>query len=642
MNPVAGATRRELNYVTDPFLRRRFLTREVLVGQVAIGGPNPIRLQSMTIADTMDTDATVAEAIALYRAGAEIVRITAPGPADAENLANIKKRLVDEGSDFPLVADIHFAPRAALIAVEHVEKVRINPGNYADRKKFQVREYSDAQYADELGRVRESFLPLVRRAREIGRALRIGTNHGSLSDRIMNRFGDTPEGMVESALEFIWICRDEDFHDIVVSMKASNPRVMVHAYRMLVARFRAEGLDYPLHLGVTEAGDGVDGRMKSAVGIGALLEDGIGDTIRVSLTEDAIHELPAAERIARPYNRAIAPSKVGPGDSALIGAYVSGVSCFDYRRVATNPVNWSELTVGGETRPALFLGLAPSEIARAPALNARGADAFLVARPDSHTSGTTENDVWLLAGSERLSWTVPVPDLPSRGVLCLRADHADFGLHALAPQLAKSQGLILTLDPGSIQEGQLLQDYRRLVARLMHMIDDGVLQALPPLLLRASYQNAEEALYRGSIEVGGLLIDGIGDAIMITVPDQPVTEALQFGLDLLQSVRLRLSKTEFISCPSCGRTLFDLQTTTARIKERTAHLKGVKIAVMGCIVNGPGEMADADFGYVGAGPGKIHLYHGKDLIKANIPTSEAVDELIGLIRDHGLWSDPSD
>lgn len=641
---MPGLTRQQLNYVSDPFSRCRFPTREVMVGDVGIGGSNPIRLQSMTIADTMDTEATVAEAIALFRAGAEIVRITAPGPADAENLANIKRRLVDEGFDFPLVADIHFAPKAALIAVEHVEKVRINPGNYADRKKFQVREYSDDQYADELGRVRESFLPLVRRARELRRVLRIGTNHGSLSDRIMNRFGDTPEGMVESALEFIRICRDEDFHDIVVSMKASNPRVMVQAYRMLVARFRAEGLDYPLHLGVTEAGDGVDGRMKSAVGIGALLEDGIGDTIRVSLTEDAIYELPAAERIARPYQGAATQPETTTAESVLIQSYQNAVSCFDYRRLATGSVRWNELALGGQARPALFLTLAPSETASASALVARGADAFLVAPPefDANTTLPDGDDVHLLAGSERLAWTDGASGLPSRGVLTLRADQADFGLTAMAPQLSQANRLILTLDPRSIQEGRLLHDYRRLVAQLARLVREGLLQEMPPLLLRASYENPEEALYRGAIEIGGLLIDGIGDAVLITVPGQPAAEALQFGLDLLQSVRLRLSKTEFISCPSCGRTLFDLQTTTARIKERTAHLKGVKIAVMGCIVNGPGEMADADFGYVGAGPGKIHLYHGKDLVKANIPTSEAVDELIGLIRDHGLWSDPSD
>jgi (E)-4-hydroxy-3-methylbut-2-enyl-diphosphate synthase len=734
----------------SPFEYRRFASRAVQIGGVGVGGANPIRLQSMTIADTMDTAATVREAIELFEAGSEIVRITAPGPKDAENLRHIKRALLDRGYDFPLVADIHFSPKAALIAVEYVEKVRINPGNFADKKKFKTIEYTDAEYEDELGRVRETFRPLVLRAKELGRAMRIGTNHGSLSDRVMNRFGDTPLGMVESALEFIRFAREEDFHNIVVSMKASNPQVMVQAYRLLIERFYLEGFDYPLHLGVTEAGDGQDGRIKSAVGIGSLLDDGLGDTIRVSLTEDAVHEIPAARRIAAPYNlRATgdpvrirvrdaeaadanqpASDESGGGDSLpgiadLAERFRETVNPYVYTRFLSEAVQAGTAYLGSKHQHRILLPVAP-QTNETPAAFAdrlreyrkQGADAFVVperfwpwiqtaagelddpelrfiydcATIDANESdGTNAADDPATArtamaahpATAGLRFTIDVlqsagPDARSHAVQAMQsalkaiakrpravcvhlrlASLADipalYDLFQASPEQEPTTGdprLVFSIDC----PGENTRANRALIAVLADLHKNSGRQ-LPPIVLKPgadSSDDLEGVLYRSAIHAGGLFLDGIGDALLLPVPRDPAGEKhaeggvsattsedlLKLSLDLLQGVRLRLSKTEFISCPSCGRTLFDLQTTTARIKAKTGHLKGVKIAVMGCIVNGPGEMADADFGYVGAAPGHIHLYKGKEIIKPNIPSNIADAELVNLLKENGVWREP--
>ncbi|MCR9144411.1 MAG: (E)-4-hydroxy-3-methylbut-2-enyl-diphosphate synthase [bacterium] len=749
--PSANTTDRPAGryLAASPFQYRRFASREVRIGDVGVGGANPIRLQSMTISDTMDTEATVAEAIELYNAGSEIVRITAPGPKDAENLRHIKQALLDRGYDFPLVADIHFSPKAALIAVEYVEKVRINPGNFADKKKFKIIEYSDAEYEDELGRVRETFRPLLLRAQELGRAMRIGTNHGSLSDRIMNRFGDTPLGMVESALEFIRFAREVDYHNIVVSMKASNPQVMVQAYRLLMERFYLEGFDYPLHLGVTEAGDGQDGRIKSAVGIGSLLDDGLGDTIRVSLTEDAVHEIPAARRIAAPYNlrlaagqkqspeagpRANANESIGQSPAALAECFRETVNPYVYTRFLSEAVQAGPVYFGSKHQHRIFLPAAPTAgesaaefFTRLAEYNKQGADAFVVPRSAwerlsaaspagseapaliydlsannlnfNRETDAGDNDATNLAAIAthfatagfRLSLNVgpganatqaaavakvagalaASNDAPRTVLVHLRlASIAGRDLEALekflaavftelaakAPQKDRGVSDIERLAFSIECSGEGTRAYRALVAALtaLHK-NEG--QRLPPVVLQPGADGFErdlqDALYDSAIHAGGLFLDGIGDALLLPVPTDcaqfaagsPVSPEgsdalLKLGLDLLQGVRLRLSKTEFISCPSCGRTLFDLQTTTARIKAKTGHLKGVKIAVMGCIVNGPGEMADADFGYVGAAPGHIHLYKGKEIVKPNIPSNIADEELVNLLKDNGVWHEP--
>ncbi|MEQ9366422.1 MAG: (E)-4-hydroxy-3-methylbut-2-enyl-diphosphate synthase [Leptospirales bacterium] len=737
----------------SPFEYRRFASREVRVGQVGVGGANPIRLQSMTIADTMDTEATVAEAIELFEAGSEIVRITAPGPKDAENLRHIKTALLDRGYDFPLVADIHFSPKAALIAVEYVEKVRINPGNFADKKKFKTIEYSDAEYEDELERVRETFRPLLIRAKELGRAMRIGTNHGSLSDRIMNRFGDTPLGMVESALEFIHFARAENYHDIVVSMKASNPQVMVQAYRLLIERFYMEGLDYPLHLGVTEAGDGQDGRIKSAVGIGSLLDDGLGDTIRVSLTEDAIHEIPAARRIAAPYNERAPsdavdarapvanPDSLYTGSSAASGAgaadlarrFRETVNPCVYARFLSEAVQAGTTYLGSKHQHRIILPVAPATdesdgafANRLAEYKTRGADACIVSHdawPRIRSNGALVKSgpplFYDLSGAARFetdaltrpegvtagpgdrgdengfAQDLPLTDIvrhPATGGLRL-STRPGFAAAKIKTALAalgqhdQPRALFIHLRLASLRDiavlrecfanssgtasifadarlafsiecpGETTRATRALVAILaeMHKTDG---RQLPPIVLTPGSdfeRDLEDTLYSSAIHAGGLFLDGIGDALLLPIPrdsanartqnQQTITPAgsddlLNLSLDLLQGVRLRLSKTEFISCPSCGRTLFDLQTTTARIKAKTGHLKGVKIAVMGCIVNGPGEMADADFGYVGAAPGHIHLYKGKEIVKPNIPSNIADEELVKLLKDNGAWREP--
>ncbi len=646
-------------YVTDPLSPRRRKTRVVRIGEVPVVGNNPIRIQSMTVSDTMDTEAVIKETIGLASAGCEIVRITAPRMEEARNLGVIKAELLRRGITVPLVADIHFQPQAAMEAALHVEKVRINPGNFVDRKRFAVVEYTESEYQEELERLHDSFKPLVLLLKERGRALRIGTNHGSLSDRIMNRYGDTPLGMVESALEFIRICEMYDYADIIVSMKASNPQVMVQAYRMLCERFDQEGMHYPLHLGVTEAGLGEDGRIKSAIGIGSLLDDGIGDTIRVSLTEDSVREIPAAMAIAACFPPGPQPAAhETPASEEADAAYRRMVDPYSYSRLKRHAAKIGTCSFGASqpVKLGIFVlkeGLTPSALA----LHQRsGADVFFVEAsadlPDLYTLGVpvvveTKADaaIQIPPGAAGVSVLVSdnadplkTPQLlaawekacSANGIglvvnVCLKEKSSSFPWHIL-DQLDGTTSIAVS-SPGG--RAGLAPAVRAMVTEA---------RASGPVVVRAEYDDLASALISGSFQTGGLLLDGIGDLVVIRAgnPD----DSLRLGLNILQACRLRMSRAEFISCPSCGRTLFDLQETTARIQARTGHLKGVKIAVMGCIVNGPGEMADADFGYVGAGPGLIHLYRGKDVVRRNVPSGEADEALVGLIREHGMWVDP--
>lgn len=677
-----------MSYVPSPFVWARRRTREVLVGDVGIGGANPIRVQSMTTTDTRDTDATVAQVARLAEAGCEIVRITAPGIKDAENLGPIKQACLERGVRVPLVADIHFTPNAALEAALHVEKVRINPGNYADKKRFEVREYSDAQYADELARVAERFLPLVRRCKELGRALRIGTNHGSLSDRIMNRYGDSPRGMVESALEFLDVCEAESFHAVVFSMKASNPQVAIHAYRLLAARLfeRGGGADspgYPFHLGVTEAGDGDDGRVKSAIGIGALLEDGIGETIRVSLTEDPVKEVPVARALARRYDeRMPMPALLAPGADFVVDP-------FAHERRETREVIGSKgsfgienaygiggnLGIGGGSpvRVELDLGAVPTDAnAACEALAAMKAGLGDLACEGLSLDLADEADVeWAkafaeAAGKRGLGWSRAFcgpPALVSQ--LGAWADRLVFDITEpditeLPGEWTEAPGLpiewcvrVPPTDLARTLEACLAQAPAPALISFLgdpptHTVRLGVawlrangLAALPVVLRHRSdpLQSVEAALLRAATDLGGPLCDGIGDAVCLGGLGT-LERTVSLAYRILQGARLRTSWTEFISCPSCGRTLFDLEETTARIKQRTQHLPGLKIAVMGCIVNGPGEMADADFGYVGSGVGRVSLYVGHECVVRNVPEQAAPDRLVELIRAHGRWVDP--
>lgn len=588
-----------LSYCPDPFVYRRRPTREVRVGKVGIGGANPIRVQSMLTCDTMDTAACVQQTLDLVAVGCEIVRITAPTVNDAKNLQHIKSSLLARGCDVPLVADIHFKPEAALEAAQWVDKVRINPGNYADSKKFKIIEYTDEQYAAELARIRERFKPLVLLCKERGVALRIGTNHGSLSDRIMNRFGDSPRGMVESALEFARIARDLDFHAFVFSMKSSNPKVMINAYRLLVARLNELGPDwnYPIHLGVTEAGDGEDARIKSAIGIGSLLSDGIGDTVRVSLTEDSVHEIPVARAII-----AQTAKLAGSGDSEN----------------------------RGPAAPAVELSHDPFTYAR-------------------RASATIERDGVRLGGEELVRVFI-------REEAFAKIAHKIDRMGDYKPEIVLEKADVLALDP---RDEAAIAEVNRSPAPRLVTVRDGVglpvvaafrllaarLEARHPILLKdvlapvaAPADEFLNTLLTAATNIGSLLCDGIGDAILVQGEEAP-GQAMRLSYNILQAAGSRIFKTDYVACPSCGRTLFNLQTTTARIKEATLHLKGVKIAIMGCIVNGPGEMADADFGYVGGAPGKVNLYVGKTPVKFNIPEAEAVERLQDLIREHGKWVD---
>lgn len=660
MDISAKAVKDKINYCNSLTSYSRRVTREVNIGGVAMGGDNPIRVQSMTTVDTMDTMGSVEEVLRMVESGCEYVRITAPSIKEAKNLENIKNELRKRGCNVPLVADIHFTPNAAELAAKIVEKVRVNPGNYADKKKFEVIEYTDESYREELERIREKFSPLVEICKEHGTAMRIGTNHGSLSDRIMSRYGDTPLGMVESALEFIRICEDLEYYNLVVSMKSSNPQVMVQAYRLLVNRLEAEGLQpYPLHLGVTEAGEAEDGRIKSAVGIGTLLEDGLGDTVRVSLTEPPEVEAPVAKVLTDRYHSR---------NTEIANAPIRDVSDFDpfsYHRRETVEVQ----NFGGANVPRVIADISDIETVEwrdlksvghfyLPELdkwkmNDLGADYLYVGnRPipfmvpnglkqildySAWLSHNDQNHCFPLIDSE----TASNEDRKfSSQVNFLKHDAEDLSLP-----------LVVTDNPGNWVI--VLETAHELpmtsMRRFFFYLAEQKIKI--PVVISRSYKGISEdqLMMFSATDAGGLLIDGYGDGIMLTAADQfedkaellnsiKSCNAIAFGV--LQAARTRMTKTEYISCPSCGRTLFDLQETTAMIRKRTDHLKGVKIGIMGCIVNGPGEMADADFGYVGSGKGKITLYKGQDVVKRGVPSENAVDELIEIIKDDGRWIEP--
>ncbi|MBK8394205.1 MAG: (E)-4-hydroxy-3-methylbut-2-enyl-diphosphate synthase [Leptospiraceae bacterium] len=674
-----------LRYNIFPFSYKRLLTREVKVGDVGIGGKNPIRIQSMTTSDTQYTKSTVQQIIDLTDVGCEIVRLTVPSMADAENLINIRNELKRLNCKTPLVADIHFTPSVAMKVVEYVEKVRINPGNFADKKKFAVKEYTDSEYKEELYRIADTFIPLVRRCKELGVSMRIGTNHGSLSDRIMNRYGDTPAGMCESALEFIRIAESENFKNIIVSMKSSNPIVMVQAYRLLASKFLEYDINYPLHLGVTEAGNGIDGRIKSSIGIGSLLEDGIGDTIRVSLTEDAVSEIPVAKRLVKKYNDLFkkqmereksirVPPAITVSDNT---SYSEFRNPFQYERFYSASVPIGDLRIGEKypirVETAFDIHTVTPESLENTILTQTKINenvkheilSFLLQNesdlkklltlkkttklklPFSANLGAFDSRILEHSHSllqfEKIVFNPFYYNFRSQNFILFlksfqdRDKTCEFKIPAedlsVVPDLIKVlQTNKITNIIFSLETNEILMDYRKLAFLLQN--------SEFPILLFGKFENIEETLYGSSVGVGGLFVDGIGDVIRLVSENSNPNEVLNLSFDILQATRLRTSKTEFISCPSCGRTLFDLQETTARIKKRTGHLVGVKIAIMGCIVNGPGEMADADFGYVGAGPGKVHLYFGKTIVSKSIPSELADEKLIELIKEKGMWKEP--
>jgi (E)-4-hydroxy-3-methylbut-2-enyl-diphosphate synthase len=613
-----------MNYCADPFSYHRRVSREVRVGNVGVGGDNPIRVQSMITCDTMDTEASIAQTIELAEVGCEIVRITAPTVKDAANLQHIVRGLRERGCDVPIVADIHFKPEAAMEAAKWVDKVRINPGNYADSKKFKIIEYSDEQYAAELTRIRQRFAPLVELCKERGIAMRIGTNHGSLSDRIMNRYGDTPLGMVESALEFARIARDLGYHAFIFSMKSSNPKVMIAAYRLLVARLSEEGADwnYPIHLGVTEAGEGEDARIKSAIGIGSLLADGIGDTIRVSLTEDSIHEIPVAKALVDSVAAGVSPANSQRSDVSDQRSEIS-FDPFSYQRRTTKKLEREGVPVGGDELVRVVIRKEPHEKI-AHKIDQMGDYKPEIVFENAHVIELDPRDDEAVARMSDSAETQLVTvkdgiDLPMITAFRLLAAK----LQSRHPILLKD---VLRHPERSEAESKDPADGTLRLSRRDPSTSLGMTDFLHTLLI-------------ASTNIGSLLCDGIGDAILVQGEEAP-GQSLRLSYNILQAAGARIFKTDYVACPSCGRTLFNLQTTTARIKAATVHLKGVKIAIMGCIVNGPGEMADADFGYVGGAPGKVNLYVGKQAVKFNIPEAEAVDRLKDLIREHGKWVEP--
>ncbi len=665
---------------------KRLKTREVNIGGLLLGNYNPIRVQTMTTTDTMDTAATVEQSIRCIEAGAELVRITAPSKKEAENLLHIKNALRSKGYQTPLIADIHFTPNAAEIAARIIEKVRVNPGNYVDKKKFEQIDYTDGEYAEEIDRIRERFSPLVKICKEYGTAMRIGTNHGSLSDRIMSRYGDTPMGMVESAMEFLRIARGESYHNIVLSMKSSNPQVMVQAYRMLIRQMDEEfGEIYPLHLGVTEAGDGEDGRIKSAVGIGTLLEDGIGDTIRVSLTEDPELEIPVCRDLVKRY--AFGVQNAVPEKSpvmAPIPAFDDGLkySPFNYNRRQSFAVG----NIGERQVPVVIADLSKLEFITPERLQSVGYTYNPVT--DKWTISDLAAD-FIFTGKEELDFALPgtlkvitwpghwaladdkdkfFPIFEAQGyveaelkssvlnfvMLDCFSDDTTINDFTFLDEIANDPTVVICL---SSKRNNAMQAIRRM---FMELQARGIKNPVV-LITDSNWQTADEHLIHYATETGALFLDGFGDGICLgmtsnsyglsntvnasgrnylsnATPEQFINNTA-FGI--LQATRTRISKTEYISCPSCGRTLFDLQETTNKIRSRTHHLKGVKIAIMGCIVNGPGEMADADFGYVGSGVGKITLYKGKEIVKRNVDSDVAVDELIDLLKENEAWVEPA-
>ena len=611
-----------------------------------MGGKNPIRVQSMTTADTMDTKKSVEESIRMIDAGCELVRLTAPSKKDAENLANIKAELKDRGYTTPLVADIHFTPNAAEVAAKIVEKVRVNPGNYADKKKFEEIDFSDESYSNELIRIEKKFTPLVLLCKNEGTAMRIGTNHGSLSDRILSRYGDTPEGMVESAMEFIRICRKNDYHNLVISMKASNTLVMVQAYRLLTAEMIKEGMNYPLHLGVTEAGDGEDGRIKSAVGIGALLEDGLGDTIRVSLTEDPSYEIPVAQKLIKKFTENKNEFKFDSDNLKL------PYNPFEYKRRESSSIE----NIGGKSVPVVIADLSSKELIKPSNFFGFGHQ-YSVQLDKWNTSDLAADYVYI--GSKNIDFEIPgfikiivdykkwidsysndlrfLPLLSYDELINIEEENLKCFVKIKAEEsfdeLKRFKNAIICLETKYTNKTQL---FRKFTCEL------AVNNVYNPVILKYNDTESDSETFQLNVSsnAGTMLIDGIGDGIWVTNKNQSLQFINTTSFGILQATRTRISKTEYISCPSCGRTLFDLQETTGKIRDKTSHLKGIKIGIMGCIVNGPGEMADADYGYVGTGPGKITLYKEKNVVRKNVNESQAVDELIDLIKEHGDWVEP--
>lgn len=653
------------SYCNSKLTYSRFKTREVKIGHIPMGGQNPIRIQSMTTVDTMDTLGSVEQTIRMVDAGCEYVRITAPSIKEAENLAHIKKELRARGYEVPLVADIHFTPNAAEVAARIVEKVRVNPGNYADKKKFDQIDYTDSAYQAELDRIYKKFAPLVHICKEHGTALRIGTNHGSLSDRIMSRYGDTPEGMVESAMEFIRICEDLRFYNLCVSMKSSNPMVMVQAYRLLVERMIAENMNYPLHLGVTEAGDGEDGRIKSAVGIGTLLEDGLGDTVRVSLTEEPEKEAPVAIALVNRYSKRKAALESSPQKEIITLTEDTRTTAYASREVNT--------FVGGSLVPRVIIDISSKNL-RDPFILSEVGYKYDAINDKYHMGDQSVDFVYL--ADQLPSFTMPgnLKQLYNYTTWLQIENKSNIHpLYSLADfNTAKVKDMALNIvrisndDLNSVAFSNLqldstvvflletththgMADQRQFFVNLQAIGIDN------PVIIRRSYRvedfsgpvgdfmNPEEPISKiqlyAATDLGALLIDGLGSGIWIDSPATPTDKLASISFGILQATRSRISKTEYISCPSCGRTLFDLQETTQMIRARTNHLKGLKIGIMGCIVNGPGEMADADYGYVGAGPDKITLYRGQEVVKRNVSSANALDELIGIIKSDGLWVD---
>ncbi len=659
----------------------RYKTRVVTIGDVPLGGDNPIRIQSMTTTDTMNTLATVEQSIRMIDAGCEYVRITAPSLKEAQNLKNIKDELRKRGYTAPLIADIHFTPNAAELAARLVEKVRVNPGNYADKKKFETIEYSDYEYEAEMERIRERFTPLVKICKEYGTAMRIGTNHGSLSDRILGRYGDTPLGMVESALEFLRICEDSKYYNIVLSMKASNTQVMVQAYRLLILKMQELGMNYPLHLGVTEAGDGEDGRIKSAVGIGALLEDGIGDTIRVSLTEDPEFEIPVAKALVRRVeslkleSAKLADSQKSKNlSNAKLNKLKLNYNPYEYKRRETDEI----ANFGGHNVPRVIADYSQRDGIEAASLFSVG---YQYSVPTDKWTITEQACDYVYVGDNVTRFEIPgtlgliynrrVWESLSNQSECyplftfedfnkikVRSDKLNFVSVTLDDILQLYHNIYSKKDIPF--EEILNHEYKRckLVLIFETSKEHGMAEQRRmfmelqkrkinvPVIIKRNYKKMKDEDFQlyAAADMGALLLDGFADGVMLSYQrpqnkgcDQRLINSTSFGL--LQATRMRISKTEYISCPSCGRTLFDLQETTAKIRERTDHLKGVKIGIMGCIVNGPGEMADADYGYVGTGPGKITLYQGKQVVERNIDEDKAVDSLISLIKKGGDWVD---
>ncbi len=624
---------------------QRYKTRVVNIGDVPLGGDHPIRIQSMTNTDTMDTQATVDQTIRLVNAGCEYVRITAPSVKEARNLGVIKSELRKRGYSVPLIADIHFVPRAAEEAAKLVEKVRVNPGNYVDRKNFQQLEYSQDEYQGELERIRERFSPLVKLCREEGTAMRIGSNHGSLSDRILSHYGDTPQGMVESAMEFLRICADHDYHEIVLSMKASNTRIMIQAYRLLVQQMEIEGFNYPLHLGVTEAGDGDDARIKSSLGIGSLLRDGFGDTIRVSLTESPEAEIPVAQSIVKSINSLSNHPEIA--DLAELP-----YNPFEYRRRVSIP----NANTGGDQVPIVVADFSHVESINEVNLKSAGLQYDLISR--TWQPGDMGADI-LYFGRKAKDFQLS-PDIvtlydsdkwemlnhPSE---CFPVYELDVFInsethHPTTNYVYVSSDVDITTlpdDPTIIwiihsDNSHQMAGIRRFIAELMNH------QRSQPVIIQSSipHTQRDEYLLSAAAEMGGIFNDGLADGIWLRSQHITGNDLNDIAFGILQASRSRMTRTEYIACPSCGRTLFHLEEVTAQIRERTSHLKGVKIGIMGCIVNGPGEMADADFGYVGTGPGKVSLYRGQMVVRPHVPQVEAVDSLIELIKSEGYWVEP--